>query len=74
LISTIPPIERVGTCLISVFVDILLLSLTSPALARHQGGTGARLVGVSGGGRTAVGRTHRRQNTSEADYYCLLNK
>jgi hypothetical protein len=36
LISTIPPIERVGTCLISVFVDIQLLSPTSPALARHQ--------------------------------------
>ena len=37
LISTIPPIERVGTCLINVFVDILLLSPTSPVLVRHQG-------------------------------------
>jgi hypothetical protein len=35
LISAIPAIERVGTCLISVFVDSLLLSLTSPALVRH---------------------------------------
>jgi hypothetical protein len=26
------------------------------------------------GGRTAVSRTRRRQNTSEVDYYCSLNK
>jgi hypothetical protein len=35
LISAIPSIERVGTCPISVSVDSLLLSPTSPALVRH---------------------------------------
>jgi hypothetical protein len=32
------------------------------------------LLHGTNGGRTAVGRTRQRQNTSEADYYCLLNK
>jgi hypothetical protein len=36
LISAIPTIERVGTYLISIFVDSVLLRPTSPALVRHQ--------------------------------------
>jgi hypothetical protein len=37
-------------------------------------GGGPHVEDVSVGGRTAVGRMRRRQNTSEADYYCSLNK
>ena len=64
LISAIPVIERDGTCLISVFVDGLLLTPTSPALVRHQDklfawdGKGAFGGSTVGGGPTC--RRHIR--------------
>jgi hypothetical protein len=81
LISAIPAIEIVGTYLISVFVDSMLLSPTSPALVQHQDKIFARRGRSDEGpiygqwGPTCRRRVYgqwrqnnRWQNTSEAEH------